>query len=210
MRPSYFGGDEAHFAAIGGTRSPRPAELHGDRFPLFFNLADPLGDPRQPWGDTYYHPIAVLSSIAMTLSGPPPLSRRRHGSPIASSAVSVSAIALHAAARRIDRLPAHCRRYLRRWSSPPVHFILSRQALDYVLPVPFAAGGCGASTARFATRRGISSRWRRHSRRRLLQLHRVLGGDADSAGAVVAGVLAERRGGRRAVIRPAPPSHRPR
>lgn len=71
--PVYLGGDEAHFAIGGYTIAKSGRNVNGDRFPLFFNLADPLGDPvKMPWGDTWYHPIlfyliaAVLKVRAFT------------------------------------------------------------------------------------------------------------------------------------------------
>jgi hypothetical protein len=53
--PVYFGGDEAHFATIAHSFATTGRALNGDLLPLFVNLADPLGEPPMPWGDTYYH-----------------------------------------------------------------------------------------------------------------------------------------------------------
>ena len=56
--PVYFGGDEAHFAVGAQAIAATGRNVNGDRWPLFFNLADPLGDPvKMPWGDTWYHPM---------------------------------------------------------------------------------------------------------------------------------------------------------
>ena len=65
--PVYVGGDEAHFADGGYTIAKSGRNVNGDRFPLFFNLADPLGDPvKMPWGDTWYHPM-LFYLIAVVL-----------------------------------------------------------------------------------------------------------------------------------------------
>ena len=43
--------------------------LRGDRWPLFVNLADPLGGKSQVWGDTYYQPILFyVNAIVMTVA----------------------------------------------------------------------------------------------------------------------------------------------
>lgn len=56
--PVYLGGDEAYFAVGGAAIAKTGRNVSGDRLPLFFNLADPLGDPvKMPWGDTWYHPM---------------------------------------------------------------------------------------------------------------------------------------------------------
>ena len=65
--PVYLGGDEAHFAIGGDAVAKSGRNVNGDRWPLFFNLADPLGDPvKMPWGDTWYHPMLFyLIAIAL-------------------------------------------------------------------------------------------------------------------------------------------------
>ncbi|MGH9200358.1 MAG: hypothetical protein ACRD2A_03880, partial [Vicinamibacterales bacterium] len=44
--PVYFGGDEAHFANHGYSLATTGRDLSGNKFPLFVNLCDPLGDPQ--------------------------------------------------------------------------------------------------------------------------------------------------------------------
>ena len=64
--PVYFGGDEAHFAVGAHAIATTGHSLHGDRFPLFVNLADPLGGKSQVWGDTYYQPfLFYLNAMVM-------------------------------------------------------------------------------------------------------------------------------------------------
>jgi hypothetical protein len=50
--------------------------LRGDRFPCFVNLADPLGEPPLPWGDTYYHPILFYLDALVMVVAPPTIAAR--------------------------------------------------------------------------------------------------------------------------------------
>jgi 4-amino-4-deoxy-L-arabinose transferase-like glycosyltransferase len=136
--PVYFGGDEAHFAAIGHSIATTGRNLRGDWFPVFVNLADPLGAPPQRWGDTYYHPILFyLDAIVMLVVRPTIAAARL---PIAIIGGLISPLLLYVVARRVigEQLPALIAALV--LALAPVHVILSRQALDYVLPVPFVLG----------------------------------------------------------------------
>ena len=136
--PVYFGGDEAHFAAIGHSIATTGRNLRGDRFPLFVNLADPLGEPAASWGDTYYHPILFYLDAVVMLVAPPTIAAARL--PIALIGGLLSPWLLYAVARRVigQPLPALIAALVIAFA--PVHVILSRQALDYILPVPFVLG----------------------------------------------------------------------
>jgi 4-amino-4-deoxy-L-arabinose transferase-like glycosyltransferase len=136
--PVYFGGDEAHFAAIGHSIATTGRNLRGDWLPLFVNLADPLGEPAQHWGDTYYHPMLFyLDALVMTVA-PPTIAMARL--PIAIIGGLISPLLLYLVGRRIigQALPALIAALV--LALAPVHVILSRQALDYILPVPFVLG----------------------------------------------------------------------
>ena len=50
--PVYFGGDEAHFAAVGHSIATTGRNLSGDRMPLFVNLADPGAESARRRGAT--------------------------------------------------------------------------------------------------------------------------------------------------------------
>ncbi len=64
----YFGGDEAHFAVGAHSIVATGRNLNGDFMPVFFNLADPLGGKKQPWGDTWYQPLLhYLAAIFVAL-----------------------------------------------------------------------------------------------------------------------------------------------
>jgi hypothetical protein len=105
---------------------------------LFVNLADPLGPPPMPWGDTYYHPfLFYLDALVMTVA-PPTIAAARL--PVAIIGGVISPLLLYAVARRVigQPLPAVIAALV--LALAPVHVILSRQALDYILPVPFVLG----------------------------------------------------------------------
>jgi len=64
--PVYLGGDEAHFGVVADAIARTGRNLRGDFLPLFVNLADPLGERAQPWGDTWYQPfLFYLTALAV-------------------------------------------------------------------------------------------------------------------------------------------------
>ena len=137
--PVYFGGDEAHFAVVGHSIATTGRNLNGDVMPLFFNLADPASDLGPlPWGNTWYQPL-LFYIVAATLTVAP-LSEFAVRLPVAIVGGVITPILLYLVALRLFK-----RRGLALFSavvlalSPP-HLILSRQALDYVCPLPFMLG----------------------------------------------------------------------
>ncbi|HUQ87062.1 MAG TPA: glycosyltransferase family 39 protein [Vicinamibacterales bacterium] len=133
--PVYFGGDEAHFASVAHSIATTGRNLRGDRFPLFVNLADPLGEPPAPWGDTYYHPILFYLDALVMLVVPPTITAARL--PIAIVGGLICPLLLYAVARRVIGDPRAALIAALVLALAPVHVILSRQAVDYILPVPF-------------------------------------------------------------------------
>jgi hypothetical protein len=136
--PVYFGADEAHVAAIAHSIATTGRNLRGDWFPVFVNLAERIGEPPEPWGDTYYQPfVFYLDAAVMTVARPTVMAARL---PIAIIGGLVSPLLLYVVARRVigESLPALIAALV--LALAPVHVILSRQALDYVLPVPFVLG----------------------------------------------------------------------
>ncbi len=136
--PVYFGGDEAHFAAIGHSIATTGRNLRGDWLPLFVNLADPLGEPAAPWGNTYYHPMLFYLDAVVMLVAPPTIAAARL--PIAIIGGLISPLLLYIVARRVIGQPLPALIAALVLALAPVHVILSRQALDYILPVPFVLG----------------------------------------------------------------------
>ena len=136
--PVYVGGDEAHFADGGYTIAKSGRNVNGDQFPLFFNLADPLGDPvKMPWGDTWYHPMLFYLIAAVLKIGS--FTDATVRLPTALIGGLLTPWLVYLAARRMRfgfsgaLAAAIC------IALTPAHFIMSRQALDYTLVVPFAA-----------------------------------------------------------------------
>lgn len=134
--PVYFGGDEAHFAVIGQSLSSNGATLAGDRWPVFVRLDDPAGPDRAlPWGTTWYQPM-LFYLVALVLKVLP-LSAAAVRLPTAVIGGIINPLLMFAVGRRLfrhDGLAALGAALL--LLSPP-HLILSRQALDYVAPLPF-------------------------------------------------------------------------
>ncbi len=134
--PVYLGGDEAHFAVGGYAIATTGRNLNGDFLPLFFNLTDPQGDPRaMPWGDTWYHPV-MFYLVALILKVLP-LSVAAVRVPAALLGGIVAPLLTYAVARRmrLDRPAAMVGAMV--IALAPASLILSRQALDYICPLPF-------------------------------------------------------------------------
>ena len=151
--PVYFGGDEAHFAVGAHAIATTGRNLQGDRFPLFVNLADPLGGKSQVWGDTYYQPfLFYLNALVIKVA---PLSITTIRVPAALIGGLVSPLLLFVVARRIigHALPALVAALV--LALAPTHVILSRQALDYIAPIPFLIGWLWLVDAFMRTRRTL-------------------------------------------------------
>ena len=137
--PVYFGGDEAHFAVVGHSLATTGRNLNGDVMPLFFSLADPTSDLRpMPWGNTWYQPfLFYLVAAFLTVA---PLSEFVVRLPVAIIGGVVTPVLVYLVALRLFK-----KRPLALFSAAvfalmPPQVILSRQALDYVCPLPFILG----------------------------------------------------------------------
>ena len=137
--PVYFGGDEAHFAVVAHSIATTGRNLNGDVMPLFFSLADPAADLQpMPWGNTWYQPL-LFYIIAIVLKVAP-LGEFAVRLPVAIIGGVLTPLLMYLVARRLftDRWPAWCAAIA--VALAPPHIILSRQALDYVCPLPFMLG----------------------------------------------------------------------
>ncbi len=151
--PVYFGGDEAHFAVGAHAIATTGRNLKGDRLPLFVNLADPLGGKSQVWGDTYYQPfLFYLNALVIKVV---PLSIAAIRVPAAVIGGVLSPLLLFVVARRLigHALPALVAALV--LALAPTHVILSRQALDYIAPIPFVLGWLWLVDAFMRTRRNM-------------------------------------------------------
>ena len=134
----YLGGDEAHFGVVADAIARTGRNLRGDFLPLFVNLADPFGEKAQPWGDTWYQPLLFyLTALAVKLL---PFSEAAVRAPAAFLGGVVSPLLMYLVAMRLfgNRLQAIVAALV--LALAPVHLILSRQALDYICPLPFVLG----------------------------------------------------------------------
>lgn len=136
--PVYFGGDEAHFAVGARELAATGKNLRGDFLPLFVNLADPLGEQAQEWGDTYYQPILFyIIAGALELV---PMSIAAVRVPMAMIGGVLTPLLMYGLAVRAIGSPWPALVATLLLALAPTQVVLSRQALDYVCPLPFVIG----------------------------------------------------------------------
>jgi 4-amino-4-deoxy-L-arabinose transferase-like glycosyltransferase len=137
--PVYFGGDEAHFAVVGHSVATTGRNLNGDVMPLFFSLSDPTADLQpMPWGNTWYQPLLFyLVAAALTVA---PMSEFVVRLPIAIVGGVVTPLLLYLVAFRLFKQRRLAIAAAVIFATMPPQVILSRQALDYICPLPFIVG----------------------------------------------------------------------
>lgn len=136
--PAYIGLDEAHFGNHAYSLATTGRDLNGNLLPLFVSLEDPLGDrPALPWGTTWYHPIGfyLIASVLMVA----PSSEWAIRLPLVLVGV-LNLCLVYQVVRRWYRSRALAACAAAMLAMTPSHFILSRLALDYLLPLPFILG----------------------------------------------------------------------
>lgn len=151
--PVYFGGDEAHFAVGAHAIATTGKNLKGDRLPLFVNLADPLGGKVQSWGDTWYQPLLFYLNAFVLMFAP--LSAAVIRAPMAIIGGILSPWLLYLVARRLIGQPWPALIAALVLALAPVQLVLSRQALDYVLPIPFVLAWLWCLFEYLRTRRNL-------------------------------------------------------
>lgn len=135
----YFGGDEAHFAVVGHSVATTGRNLNGDFMPLFFSLSDPTSDLQpMPWGNTWYQPF-LFYVVAMVLTVAP-LSEFFVRLPIAVIGGVVTPVLLYLVGLRLFKQRRLAIIGAVIFATMPPQVILSRQALDYICPLPFILG----------------------------------------------------------------------
>lgn len=151
--PVYLGGDEAHFAVVGHALAQTGRTLNGDFLPLFVNVADPQGpDEDLPWRSTWYHPLLFyLVAAALKLL---PLSESAVRLPTAVVGGIVNPLLMYLVARRLFGAHAPALLAAGLLALAPPHIILARQALDYILPLPFLLGALWCALAYLDRPRG--------------------------------------------------------
>lgn len=107
--------------------------------PLFFNLADPGSDLTPlPWGNTWYQPM-LFYLVAMVLTVAP-LSEFAVRLPTAIIGGVITPILVYLVAQRLFKKRGLAWFAAVVFALTPPQLILSRQALDYVCPLPFMLG----------------------------------------------------------------------
>lgn len=133
--PIYLGGDEAHFGNQALALSRTGCDLSGHLMPIFVSLRDPLGDREDAANTSWYQPILFyLVAIVLKVR---PLTEASVRTPTAAIAV-IDAFLIYFVARRIFEHPAIPLIASFTVALASMHFMLAREALDYVVTLPFA------------------------------------------------------------------------
>jgi hypothetical protein len=137
--PVYLGSGEAWTAIIGSSLANSGRTLDGDWLPLFVRLGDPaLPSEPPPWQTTWSSPLLFyLVGLSLRVL---PFSETAVRLPMALIGGLLNPLLLYLVARRLGlsrRLGLVAALLL---ALSPAHFMMSRQALDFLLPVPFVLG----------------------------------------------------------------------
>lgn len=137
--PVYLGGDEAHFAVQSYALATTGGDLKGTTWPLFVNLWDPQGDMAiQERFHAWYQPL-LFYILALTLKVLP-LSVVSVRLPTAIIGGLLSPLLTYVVAMRLLKDRGLALLAMSVLALAPPLLILSRQTLDYVLPIPFVLG----------------------------------------------------------------------
>ena len=133
--PVYIGGDEARFANAAATLAATGRDLSGARMPLLFHMSDSLEDSG---GSTRWYQPMLFYLVALTLKAAP-LTEASVRIPTAVIGI-LDVLLIYAVARRLFQVPFYPALAALTLALSPAHFIFSRQALDYICPLPFVLG----------------------------------------------------------------------
>lgn len=133
--PLYLGGDEARFGTDAYSIASTGRSITGDRMPLFFHLSDT--QRANEGGDRWYQPT-LFYLIALVLKVLPP-SESSIRIPTAVIGL-VDVLLIYVLAMRLFPDPLYAALAALMLALSPAHFIFSRQALDYICPLPFVFG----------------------------------------------------------------------
>jgi hypothetical protein len=103
--------------------------------PVFVNLADPLGGKAQEWGDTFYQPM-LFYMVALALKVLP-FTEAVIRLPVALVGGMITPMVMFLMAWRLLGSGPGALAATLVVALAPTHVVLSRQALDYVMPIPF-------------------------------------------------------------------------
>ncbi|HXI27058.1 MAG TPA: glycosyltransferase family 39 protein [Vicinamibacterales bacterium] len=132
--PAYIGGDEARFATTAWSIATTGRDAFGNRLPLFFHLSDTVADTV---GTRWYQPLLfylVAATFRIAAFGEQSLR-------LPTVLIGLADIALiYAVARRLFGSALWAATAAALLTLTPAHLIFSRQALDYICPLPFVLG----------------------------------------------------------------------
>ena len=133
--PIVLGGDEAQFAVHAASLAQSGRDLNGTRLPIFIRIADPLV-PNNASG-IWYQPLLFYAMVPFVKAlGVSEWSVRL---PVALLAIA-DVWLIYAIGRRWFRDERYAVAAALTMALTPAHLIVSRQALDYVAPLPFVLG----------------------------------------------------------------------
>ena len=138
--PMYLDGDEAHFGIQAYSLAHAGRDLAGHFLPVFVNLWDPLGDSKpQEQNDArrrvWYQPF-LFYLIALVLKVRP-LSEGSIRIPTAIIGGLINPILVYGIGVRVVQRRSFAAAAALLVAASPAHFILAREALDYICPLPF-------------------------------------------------------------------------
>jgi 4-amino-4-deoxy-L-arabinose transferase-like glycosyltransferase len=131
----YFGGDEAHFAVHAHAIAVSGRDLNGTRFPLFVQITDLLvtNNSSRIW---YQPALFYLLAANFTV-----LPVNEFTARVPTALIGVLNVVLgYLIGRQLFDKPRYAALAALTLALMPAHFLVSRQALDYVCPLPVVLG----------------------------------------------------------------------
>lgn len=135
VAPFYIGGDEAHFAGHAHSIAETGRDLNGNRMPMFVRISDPLvpNNSTQIW----YQP-SLFYAMALGFKAFPVTEWSVRLPTVLVGILDVFLV--YAIGRRIFPNGYYALLAALMLALTPAHFLMCRQALDYVCPLPFVLG----------------------------------------------------------------------
>jgi 4-amino-4-deoxy-L-arabinose transferase-like glycosyltransferase len=135
VAPVYIGGDEAHFANHGHSIATTGRDLNGTRLPLFIQITDLLvqnSSTRVWYQPTLFYMLAATFTVL-------PVNEYTVRLPTALLGV-LNVVLVYLVARKLFDRARYALLAALMMALMPAHFLVSRQALDYICPLPVVLG----------------------------------------------------------------------
>ena len=149
--PAYVGGDEAHFVSHAYSIAQTGRDLNGTRLPLFIKITDLLvpNNSSRIWYQPFLFYLLAADFLVF------PVSEWSARLPTTLIAV-IDVWLVYLIGRRLFSDARFALVAAAMLALTPAHFIMSRQALDYICPLPFVLGWTLAVLHYLETRRPAS------------------------------------------------------